>query len=186
MTIFTIGHSTRSIDEFVALLREAGVDLVVDVRAMPGSRANPRFNAERLADALASSGVAYRHLEALGGRRHGRGDSPNDFWREAGFRGYADYAMGADFRAGLAELEALAGSHTPAVMCAEAVWWRCHRRIIADYLLADGIEVRHILGPGNIEAARMTPNARREGGVLVYRRDAGDAGPLFRGSQNGA
>jgi uncharacterized protein (DUF488 family) len=136
--IFTIGHSTRSADEVVGLLREAGADLVVDVRRFPGSRRHPQFNAEPFAATLAQSGIGYRHLAALGGRRAAERDRPSRYtlWREAGFRNYAGYAETADFRAGLAALRRLEETHRPAIMCAEAVWWRCHRRIITDYLLA--------------------------------------------------
>lgn len=182
MTIFTIGHSNRPADAFVALLREAGVDLVVDVRAIPKSRANPQFAGDALRQSLMAHGIGYRHLGALGGRR-GRGPepSPNAYWREAGFRNYADYAMTPPFRAALNALEGLAAERTVAVMCAEAVWWRCHRQIIADYLLADGLDVRHILGPGKIEPARRNAAAeRQEEGALVYRPQVDDL-PLFGG-----
>jgi uncharacterized protein (DUF488 family) len=162
-TIFTIGHSTHTSAEFIALLREAGVDLLVDVRSIPRSRAQPQFNADVLPQTLQAAGVAYRHASALGGRRHRRKDapqSPNTFWQNASFRNYADYAMTDRFRAGLNELIALSHAHRCAIMCAEAVWWRCHRRIIADYLLADGIPVAHIMGPHKIEEAKPTAGAR--------------------------
>ena len=159
--VFTIGHSNRSIEAFIALLEGSGVRSVVDVRRFPGSRAMPQFGGEALAQSLASAGIGYLHLAALGGRR-ARGDDTtglNDGWRNAGFRAYADYALTAAFREGLGELEALAAQEPCAVMCAEAVWWRCHRRIIADYLLRDGWPVRHILGPGKVTAATPTPEA---------------------------
>jgi uncharacterized protein (DUF488 family) len=175
---FTIGHSTRSIDDFVALLRSAGVELVADVRAIPRSRTNPQFNLEALPASLAAAGIGYEHLPALGGRRgRSAAGSSNDFWQNASFRNYADYAATAAFRAGLARLRELGSRQACAVMCAEAVWWRCHRRIIADYLLAEGETVFHILGPAHIEPARSTPSARRmPDGTLIYpKQPAADA-----------
>jgi len=170
MTVFTIGHSTRSVEELLDLLRQAGVDWVVDVRSYPRSRRNPQFNDDVLPGALAEAGVGYRHMRGLGGRRGGREldyPSPNGFWESAGFRNYADYALTPAFREALASLMELAEHRTVAVMCAEAVWWRCHRRIITDYLLAEGVAVRHILGPGQIEPASMTPEAESQpdGGI---------------------
>jgi len=171
-TIFTIGHSTRSVAELIALLREAGVDLLVDVRSAPRSRTNPQFNTDTLPQALAAAGIGYRHIRALGGLRHhpkGAPASPNTLWRTGAFRNYADYAMTEPFRAGLAELRALAEKHTCAIMCAEAVWWRCHRRLVADYLLAEDIPVGHIMGPGKIEPARLTPGAQPQpDGTILY------------------
>ena len=171
-SIFTIGHSTRPIAEFIALLRESAVDLLVDVRAIPGSRHNPQFGAEPLGAALAAAGIEYRHMPALGGRRHSRKDaapSPNGLWRNAAFRAYADYALTAPFQAALAELLALARSRRCAIMCAEAVWWRCHRRIITDYLLAAGESVGHIMAPHAVEQARLTIGAQgTPSGALVY------------------
>ena len=172
-TIFTIGHSTRSVAELVALLREAGVDFLVDVRSVPRSRANPQFNTDTLPEALAESDIGYRHIRALGGLRHhpkGAPESPNTLWRNGAFRNYADYAMTESFRDGLAELRGLAEEHVCAIMCAEAVWWRCHRRLIADYLLSDDVSVAHIMGPGKIDAARLTPGALPQpDGTLLYR-----------------
>lgn len=168
--VFTIGHSTRSAAELIALLGEAGADLVADVRAYPRSRANPQFNGPELQETLAAAGMAYRFMPALGGRRRSRGDSsPNSLWRNESFRAYADYAGTGEFRAGLQELCALTGGHRCAIMCSEAVWWRCHRRIIADYLLAAGFEVVHILAPGKLTPATLTPGAQRTAdGGLVY------------------
>jgi uncharacterized protein (DUF488 family) len=160
--VSTVGHSNRSAEALLELLTAAGVDMLVDVRSFPHSRTNPQFNAERLAPALAASGVGYCHIPALGGRR-GRQDlgrpSPNARWRNEAFRNYADYALSPVFRAGLDELLALARAQHCAIMCAEALWWRCHRQIIADYLLVAGVPVMHILGPDKIEAARLTPGA---------------------------
>ena len=170
MTVFTIGHSTRTSEAFVALLREAGVAVVADVRRFPFSRRYPQFNGEALAKTLAAAGIGYRHLPALGGRRatppDGR-ESQHTLWREEAFRNYADYAETPEFRAAFADLMTLARERATAIMCAEAVWWRCHRRIIADYLLAAGCEVEHILD-GKIEPARLTPGAtvRPDGSVL--------------------
>ena len=169
---FTIGHSTRPIEEFAALLDAAQVKLVVDVRTAPRSRTNPQFNRDVLPVSLAPYGVAYEHLPELGGLRGQRRDiSPeiNAFWENASFHNYADYAMSGEFRSGLEKLRELGHAARSAVMCAEAVWWRCHRRIIADHLIAAGEEVFHILGPGPIEPARMTPAARLgPAGALTY------------------
>lgn len=172
MRVFTVGHSTRPVEELVALLKSGGIDLLVDVRSVPRSRTNPQFNAEVLPRALEKGGIGYRHLAALGGLRRrprGAGPSPNTLWRSPGFRNYADYAMTPEFRAGLAELMALGREHSVAIMCAETLWWRCHRRIISDHLIARGVEVQHILGPGKVEAGRLTPGAEiRPGGSLTY------------------
>jgi len=170
--IYTIGHSTRSTGELISLLREAGVDLLVDVRSMPRSRTNPQFNTDTLPEELAAAGIGYRHIRALGGLRHppkGAPASPNTLWRNGAFRNYADYAMTEPFRVGLAELRALAAEHVCAIMCAEAVWWRCHRRLVADYLLAEAVPVSHIMGPGKDEPARLTPGAQpRPDGTILY------------------
>ncbi len=171
MTIYTVGHSTRSLEEFLALLREHGVECLVDVRSIPRSGRYPHFNGDALAAALEKAGIAYRHMVGLGGHR-GRvkgAPSRNTFWREEGFRNFADYAEGPAFAGALGELRGLAREKRVAIMCAEAVWWRCHRRIISDYLLAAGEEVRHILGPGHSEAAVLTSEARRlPGGAVRY------------------
>ena len=169
---FTIGHSTRTIEEFVGLLKEAGVRLVVDVRTVPRSRTNPQYNRDVLPNTLREFQIGYEHIAALGGLRghkHSTPEATNAFWQNQSFHNYADYAMSAEFRAGLARLREL-GHRTPsAIMCAEAVWWRCHRRIIADYLIAAGEEVFHIMGDGRIEPARMTDGARPAAdGVLTY------------------
>ena len=174
-TIFTIGHSTRTLVEFVALLRQADVTLLVDVRSIPRSRATPQFNRDTLPGSLANDGIGYRHLPALGGRRYHRKDAPaslNTYWRVAAFRNYADYAETGEFRAGLDALRALACDDRCAIMCAEAVWWRCHRRIITDYLLAGATRVEHIMGPGQVVEATLTPGARLNGdGTLRYPAD---------------
>jgi uncharacterized protein (DUF488 family) len=158
--------------ELADLLRRAGAALVVDVRAVPRSRTNPQFDADALPAALQVHRIGYRHIRGLGGlrgRRKDRAPSRNTFWENPGFRNYADHAATPDFREGLAELRELGRAQACAVMCAEAVWWRCHRRIIADHLLAGGDEVFHILGPGRIERASLNPAAVQEpDGVLVY------------------
>lgn len=171
-TFFTIGHSTRTIVEFAELLLQSRVDFVVDVRSMPRSRTNPQFNGESLPGALAPWQIGYEHIAALGGLRGralGAEPSPNSYWRVRGFRNYADYALTEPFAKGLAQLRELGSRHRCAIMCAEAVWWRCHRRIIADYLLAEGERVMHILGAGHVEEASVTPGAvMREDGTIVY------------------
>jgi uncharacterized protein (DUF488 family) len=159
---FTIGHSTRLVADLVALLRTAKVTLLADVRAIPRSRTNPQFNIDALPPELAANGIGYEHFPELGGRR-GRAlaDSPNQFWENASFRNYADYARTEAFRTGLERLRSFGRQRCTAIMCAEALWWRCHRRIIADYLICAGDTVFHILGPGKIEPAKLTPAAQR-------------------------
>ena len=168
----TIGHSTHPLDEFIAILRGAEIALVVDVRTVPRSRTNPQYNRETLPQALTEHGIGYEHMAALGGLRgRARDVAPNvnGFWENASFHNYADYAMGDDFHAGFARLRELGHAQRCAIMCAEAVWWRCHRRIIADYLLAAGETVLNIMGPGKIEPAHMTDAALSDGaGHLAY------------------
>ncbi len=183
-TIFTIGHSTHPIDAFTTLLRQVAVVLLVDVRTVPRSRANPQFNSDALAQSLRRAHISYRHMAALGGLRHrprGAAPSPNGLWRNASFRNFADYAASDAFARGLAELRAAAHDHRPAIMCAEAVWWRCHRRIIADYLLAAKVPVAHIMGLGKIEPATLTPGAvvRADGIVLYPAPEGGQALPFL-------
>ncbi len=168
----TIGHSDRSLDDFLALLDEAGIGLVADVRRLPGSRAHPQFDGPALEQVLASRGIAYRHFPDLGGRRgRAAGVDPavNAFWINTSFHNYADHALGQPFHAALALLLAEGAATRTAVMCAEAVWWRCHRRIIADYLIAAGCSVIHIMGPDRTEPARLTEGAVPRGdGSLAY------------------
>ncbi len=172
LTVWTIGHSTRSVSELFDLLTQVAVDLLVDIRTVPRSRTNPQFNRDILPMTLSRTGIDYYHLAALGGLRGRRKDSipsPNTFWQNAAFRNYADYAAANPiFRRGLDELIALARDHRTAIMCAEAVWWRCHRRIVADYLLVAGVAVYHILGVNHIEPASLTPAAKpqADGGIL--------------------
>lgn len=159
---FTIGHSTRPLSEFVDLLKAAQIDLVADVRSVPRSRTNPQYNGDTLPETLAPFAIAYEHIAALGGLRARTRDvsaSLNAFWENQSFHNYADYALSPPFRHGLDRLRALGQERRCAIMCAEAVWWRCHRRIVADYLLAEGADVRHIMGHGKIEPARLTPGA---------------------------
>lgn len=169
---FTIGHATRPIAEFIELLTEAEVRLVVDVRTVPRSRTNPQFDRETLAVSLAVFDIGYRHIAALGGLRSRRREisaSINAYWQNQSFHNYADYAVSREFRSGLDELRELGHARRCAVMCAETLWWRCHRRIIADYLLAAGDSVFHILRAGQVEPARMTAAAkRRPDGALIY------------------
>ena len=171
MTIFTIGHSTRSWADFLAVLRSAGIERVADVRRFPFSRRHPHFNGEALAAALAAARIDYVHLGDLGGRRAPKrtAASPHTLWREPAFRAYADYAESAEFAAALARLETLAAERPTAIMCAEAVWWRCHRRIISDYLIAAGLAVTHIMDIGRTEPAVLTQGASlRPDGSLLY------------------
>src|SRR5262245_39372844 len=173
--IFTIGHSTRSFEDFVDLLQQADVRHVADVRTVPRSRRNPQYNSDVLPAALSTFQIGYTHIAALGGRRgRTRGVAPllNAFWENQSFHNYADYAMSEDFGRGLAVLQDLGHTQRCAVMCAEVLWWRCHRRIIADYLIATGETVFHILGPGNIVPAQSTPAARPgPPGTLTYPAD---------------
>ncbi len=172
MTVFTIGHSTRDLDSFLAALTAAGVDGVADIRRFPRSRRYPHFNAENLAPALAAAGIAYRPFPTLGGRRGKRTDgapSPHRLWREEPFRNFADYAETSEFRAAFDALCAMARDGALAVMCAEAVWWRCHRRIVADYLLVAGFAVVHIFDEKKREPAKLTAGAvPRPDGTVLY------------------
>jgi len=166
--LLTIGHSTRTIEEFIGLLGANGVALLVDIRTITRSRRNPQFNADSLPASLGEKGIGYRHLPGLGGLRHARRDSPNIGWRNLSFRGYADYMQTAEFASGLAELIALAGGATVAIMCAEALPWRCHRWLVADALVVRGIAVEHIMGSGPRRPHRLTDWARVEGERLWY------------------
>src|SRR5881398_2504558 len=172
MRIWTIGHSTRTIDEFVSLLKENEINLLADVRAWPGSRHYPQFNKEALAESLSAHGIRYEHFLELGGRRRPRSDSKNTAWRNASFRGYADYMETEEFHKGVKRLVDLANeSGSTAIMCAEAVWWRCHRSLISDYLKVREIEVIHILDANKTERHPFTSAARIVGGTLSYASD---------------
>jgi uncharacterized protein (DUF488 family) len=166
--ILAIGHSTRPADVFLDLLRASGVAVLADVRTIPRSRANPQFEGPALARALARAGIRYVHLPALGGLRHARKDSPNAAWRNASFRGYADHMQTPEFEEGLCQLRALAREGPVALMCAEAVPWRCHRSLLSDALLARGVVVQHILGRARTSPHRLTPFARVDGRVVTY------------------
>lgn len=172
LPFFTVGHSNRSLEEFVALLRQPGIALVVDVRKMPRSRANPQFDAAALAEALSRVQIGYEQVAALGGLRgRTKGVPPglNDGWTNRSFRNYADYALTETFRTGLDQLLHDGHERRCAVMCSEAVWWRCHRRIVADYLLSRGESVFHIMGEGRLEPARLSPGAVvQPGGTILY------------------
>ncbi len=160
MLVYTIGHSTRTTEAFVELLNEFGVEHLVDVRRYPASRRHPHFSKDMLQRNLAQHGIDYTHVEALGGRRQPNPDSPNTHWISDGFRGYADYTASASFDAGLTELVRIANRQTTAVMCAEAVHWKCHRQLLADALVARDVAVRHILRPRNAEAHELNPAAQ--------------------------
>jgi uncharacterized protein (DUF488 family) len=190
MRIWTIGHSTRAIDEFIPLLKENQIKLLVDVRAFPGSKRYPQFNKEALAKSLNAQGIRYEHFPELGGKRKSKPDSRNTAWRNSSFRGYADYMETEQFQKGVERLLAFARSDglgsrrnehdgweavTPcptAIMCAEAVWWRCHRSLIADYLKARGVEVLHILGANKVDPHPYTSAARIVNGELSYAADS--------------
>lgn len=172
LPFFTIGHSDHSLDDFIGLLNGAGIGVIADVRKMPRSRTNPQFNEATLPESLAAVHIGYEHEAALGGLRGRTRTVPEDvngFWTNQSFHHYADYALGAEFHAGLGRLIELGRARRCAVMCSEAVWWRCHRRIIADYLIARGETVFHIMGAGRIEPARLSAGAVMQAdGTLVY------------------
>lgn len=168
----TIGHSNRALAEFLAMLGEARIALLIDVRAFPRSRTNPIFNIERLEPQLMLHGIGYRHCPALGGRRKKqRSIDPdvNALWRVPSFHNYADYALSDEFEAAFRDLVRLGEDQRIALMCSEAVWWRCHRRIITDYLLLNGYAVDHLMAPGKIEAAKPTLGAcKTDSGKVIY------------------
>jgi uncharacterized protein (DUF488 family) len=164
--IYTIGHSTRSLDELARLLDEHGVTRLVDIRRYPGSRRYPHFSGDSLARSLPARGIAYQHLESLGGRRKPADPSPNGAWENDQFRGYADHMGTAEFRAAIDQL--LAGDRPTAVMCAEAVPWRCHRNLLADDLVRRGVEVVHITGPRASHRHELNAMARVEADRVVY------------------
>lgn len=170
-TIFTIGHSTHSLETFIEMLRAHEVQNVIDVRRYPASRRHPHFNRESLAGALAQFGIGYEWLSDLGGRRTARPDSHNTRWRDASFRGYADYMETPAFHAAAERLAAAAAQRTSAIMCAEALWWRCHRSLIADYLTARAATVAHIVDARKVEPHHYTAPARIVDGRLSYAED---------------
>jgi uncharacterized protein (DUF488 family) len=169
MQVWTIGHSTRSAEEFGQILTAYGVQVLVDVRSFPGSRRYPQFNRSALSESLASIGIKYQHEPRLGGRRTPRKDSHNTAWRNASFRAYADHMETDEFRKGVEDLLELARGARTAVMCAEALWWRCHRSLISDYLKATGHSVVHIVDQTKTEEHPYTSAARIVDGELSYR-----------------
>ena len=166
--VYTIGHSNRSVEDFIALLTALAVEVVADVRSVPHSAHNPQFDIVALQRSLRDNDIRYVHLAELGGFRHVSPGSANAGWRNARFRGYADYMLTAEFTAAMDRLVHEAGAASTAIMCAEAVPWRCHRSLIADALLVRGIDVVDIIGPGPVKPHRLTPFARVEGGTLTY------------------
>jgi uncharacterized protein (DUF488 family) len=172
LPFFTIGHSNRSIEDFIALLSAADIGLLADIRRLPGSRANPQFNEDALAAALARVAISYERVAALGGRRpRTRSVSPevNGFWTNQSFHNYADYALSSDFHAALDQLVEQGRRRRCVLMCSEAVWWRCHRRIVADHLIARGETVFHIMGEGRLQRAELTSGAVADrGDIVVY------------------
>ena len=169
MALYTVGHSTREADAFIALLSAHGIDVLVDVRRFPGSRRHPQFGSDPLRSALTGSGIGYRHAEALGGRRTARPDSPHGAWRNASFRGYADHMDTTEFQEALNEVLAEAEACNVALMCAEAVHWRCHRNLIADAATARGVGVFHIHSAERVERHTLSPHADvRPDGTVAY------------------
>jgi uncharacterized protein (DUF488 family) len=168
--VYTLGHSTLELDAFLERLAQHGIAGIADVRTFPASRRHPHFAREALSRSLADASIAYDWLPALGGRRRARPGSPHVAWRVEGFRGYADHMESAEFAEGLARLLDVAGRRPTAVMCAEAVPWRCHRQLLADALVVRGVDVRHVTGPAAAQPHRLTPFARVEGERLVYDR----------------
>jgi uncharacterized protein (DUF488 family) len=166
--IFTIGHSTRPLEEFIALLKANGVQRLADIRTVPRSRHNPQYNRETLPASLAEAGIAYVYLPGLGGLRHARKDSPNPGWRNPSFRGYADYMQTPEFAAALDDLITLAREEPTAIMCAEAVPWRCHRSLVGDALLARGIPVEDIISPTSVHPHKLTPFAKVDSTQITY------------------
>ena len=169
LEIWTIGHSTHPLELFIEALRSFRIEVLVDVRSFPGSRRYPHFNQELLHVSLPAAGIEYRHFPELGGRRRPRPDSNNMAWRNKTFRAYADYMETIEFGEGIKRLQTLASQSRTAIMCAEAVWWRCHRSLISDYLKARGVKVSHIMAVGKSEAHPFTSAARIVKGELSYR-----------------
>jgi uncharacterized protein (DUF488 family) len=169
LEIWTVGHSTRPIEELIEALRSFEIKVLADVRSYPGSKRYPQFNKENLKASLTDAAIDYQHFPELGGRRRAKPDSLNMVWRNESFRGYADYMDTEDFPRGITRLLHVARASRIAIMCAEAVWWRCHRSLISDYLKAKGIEVHHIMGAGKSEPHPFTSAARIVNGELSYR-----------------
>jgi uncharacterized protein (DUF488 family) len=172
-TVLTIGHSTRTLESFLEVLRAHGVKQLADVRTIPRSRHNPQFNRDTLPEALGLAGIAYTHMEQLGGLRHARPDSPNTGLRNSSFRGFADYMQTPEFEAGLEKLIQLAGRERTVIMCAETVPWRCHRSLIADALKVRGLEVEHIMSTSRSQPHLLTPFAKVSGIHITYPQGTG-------------
>jgi uncharacterized protein (DUF488 family) len=168
MRIWSIGHGARTLADFLALLGENGIRTLADIRTVPSSRRHPHFGRDALATALSTAGIAYEHLPGLGGRRTERGPSPHRAIKVAGFRAYADHMQSEEFVSAYAHLRDLASRSQTAIMCAESLWWQCHRRLVSDRLVADEWEVVHILGAGNTEQHRLWEIARLDHGRVVY------------------
>lgn len=171
LPVFTIGHSTRSIEQFVDILRAGGVQWVVDVRTVPRSRTNPQYNLDSLPDSLAAFQIGHCRIAELGGLRGRASEVPphvNGYWSNQSFHNYADHALSPEFGRGLEKLIGIASERRTAIMCAESVWWRCHRRIIADYLIMHGREVFHLMSECRADPARLTPAARLHGSRIEY------------------
>ncbi len=166
--VYTIGHSTRSLEELISILFGFGVDVVIDVRTIPRSRHNPQFNTEVFQESLKSAGIGYEHWRQLGGLRHPMKISPNGAWRNDSFRGFADYMLGEEFTKAIDALVSKASSMHCAILCAEAVPWRCHRSLIGDALMARGVKVEHIMGPRKTITHVITPWAVVEGLQITY------------------
>ena len=171
LQIFSIGHSSHPLNDFLALLKQHRIEAVVDIRRFPGSRKHPHFSQESLAATLPEHGIEYHWLEALGGRRHRKKTdppSPNPGLRDQSFRNYADYMLTDEFRQGMAKLLEVAGNRCTAIMCAEGLYWQCHRRLVSDYMQANGVSVQHIFPNGEIKAHTLTPGAMVDSSILTY------------------
>lgn len=171
-TIWTIGHSTRPMAEFISMLNSFGIELVADIRSFPGSRKFPQYNKEALSVSLPQNNIRYMHLKSLGGRRKVKPDSKNTAWKNAAFRGYADYMETDRFKEGITELEKFAIDQRTAYMCSEAVWWRCHRSMVSDYLKVRGWKVMHIMGIAKEEEHPYTAPAKIVNGELTYENES--------------
>ena len=169
--IWTIGHSTHPLEEFVNMLKSFEIEVLVDIRRFPGSNRYPHFNKENLEKSMKENGFEYIHIEDLGGRRKVQPDSKNNAWRLASFQGYADYMETEEFKSAITQLKSIAASKDTAIMCAEAVWWSCHRSLVADYLKHDGWTVMHIMGEGKNKEHPYTQPARIEKGKLLYSKE---------------
>lgn len=167
-TIYSIGHSTHSIEQFIDMLQSFKIEILADIRRFPGSRKYPQFNQENLCLSLKNQGIKYIHFESLGGRRTVQKDSTNTRWKNESFRGYADYMQTSAFEKAMLSLEKIAKTQTTAYMCSEAVWWRCHRSMISDYLKAKGWKVLHIMAKGKVQEHAYTSPARIVGDTVLY------------------